>query len=69
MGKRNIEGRSCSHCCRGKPILITHFERVFVALVMQHEKYMRHIVAYGLSGSTVLFPPCLTHGKTFEKIN
>jgi hypothetical protein len=46
MRKRNIEGRSCNHCCSGKPIRITHFERVFVALVMQHAKRMRPALRY-----------------------
>jgi hypothetical protein len=67
MHKRNIEGRSGNRCCRGSTISITRFERVFVALAMQHANRMRHIVAHGLSGSTVFFPPYLIHGKTFEK--
>jgi len=49
MFKRNIQRRSCNHYCSGKPIL--------VALVMQHEKRMRHVVVYGLSGSKIFFHP------------
>jgi len=34
--KRNIEARSCNHCCSGKAVSITYSESVFVALVIQH---------------------------------
>jgi len=34
--KRNIEARSCNHCCSGKAVSITYSENVFVALVIQH---------------------------------
>ena len=42
--KHNIESRSRSHCCRGKAMIITYSESVFVALVILHAKRMRHIV-------------------------
>jgi len=29
---RNIERRSCNHCCSGKAVRITYSERMFVAL-------------------------------------
>jgi hypothetical protein len=32
---------------------ITYYERVFVALVIQHAKRMLRIVVCGLSGSTI----------------
>jgi len=40
----NIDARSCEHCCSVKAIIITYFECMFVALVIQHAKRTRHIV-------------------------
>ena len=54
--ERNIEARSCSHCCCcGKAIRITYYECVFVTLVIQRAMRMRHIVICGLFGSTIIF--------------
>jgi len=53
--KRNIEARSCNHCCSGKAVIITYCEYVFVALGVQHALRMRNIVICGLSRSTVFF--------------
>jgi hypothetical protein len=39
----------CNHCCSGKAISIKYSECVFVALVIQHAKRMRHIIICGLS--------------------
>ena len=41
--KRNIESHSRNHCYRGKTVSITYTQCVFVALVTQHAKRMRHI--------------------------
>ena len=43
--KRNIEAGSRNYYCRGKAISITYFECVSVALIIQHEMRIRHIVA------------------------
>jgi len=44
MYKRNIEARSCKHCCRRKAISIIYSECMSVALGIQHAMRMRHIV-------------------------
>jgi hypothetical protein len=46
--KRNIEARSCNHCC--SEISIIYPECVFVALVIQYGKLVCHIVVCVLSG-------------------
>ena len=53
---RNIEARSCNHCCCGKAISITYSEFIFLALGIEHASCMGRIVICGLSGSTVFFP-------------
>ena len=67
--QRNIEARSRNHFCSGKATGITYSECVFVALVTQHAKHMRHIVICGTSGSTMFFFPLhyLTNETIFEK--
>jgi hypothetical protein len=55
--RRNIEARSCNHCCGGKAMSITYSECVFEALGIQHA--MQHapyfIVICDLSGSILFF--------------
>ena len=46
---------------------ITYYERVFVALVIQHAKRMRRIFVCGLSGCTIFFTHCLINGTIFGK--
>jgi hypothetical protein len=53
--KRNIEARSCNHCCSGKAISITYSVCVYVALGIQHAIRMRHTVICGPSGSAAFF--------------
>ena len=53
--QRYTELRFCNHCCRGRAINITHSECVFIALSIQHAMRVRHIVIFGVSGSTVFF--------------
>ena len=44
--KRNAEARSCNHG-NGKTVSITYYQRVFVALVIQHGMRMCHIIICG----------------------
>jgi hypothetical protein len=44
----NTEARSLNYYFRRKAISITYSEYVFVGLVIQHEKCMRHILTCGL---------------------
>ena len=41
---RNIEARSCNHCCCRKTINITYSECTFVASVIQHITRMRCVI-------------------------
>ena len=51
----NIEALWCHHCCSVKAVSITYSDCAFRALGIHREMYMRHIVIYGLSGSTLFF--------------
>ena len=44
----NVEVRSINHCCYGKAVNISYSERVFVALVSQHEKRMRRVTVFSV---------------------
>jgi hypothetical protein len=51
--KHNSEAHSSTHCCRGKAIIITCSECVFVGLVIQYSMHMtRYILIGGLSACT-----------------
>jgi hypothetical protein len=52
--KRNIETRSCNHCCSGKSTSITYSMDAFVALVIQKAMRIRHVIC-GLLHSTNFF--------------
>jgi hypothetical protein len=53
--KRNIVARSRNHCYRVKAISITYCECVFLSLVIQHAKRMRHITICRLPRYKILF--------------
>ena len=55
MYKSGIKVRSRNHSCLGKVISIKHFQRKYVALVVQDAMRMRHVVICGLFGSTIFF--------------
>jgi hypothetical protein len=46
---------SCNHFCYGKAVYITYHDCVSVALVIQHEMRMSHIVICDLPGSKIHF--------------
>jgi hypothetical protein len=60
---RNIEARSCNHCCSGKTISITESECVFVALVIQHAMRMRRIILSSLTCLAVPYFSTLPHKR------
>ena len=53
--QRNIDVRSCNHCCSGKAISITYSECAFLALGTQKAMRMCHTVIYGLPRSSIFF--------------
>jgi len=65
--KLNIEKRSGNHCCSGKSLSITYCELVLVALGIQREIGLRHIVICGLSRLWNIFAHYLINGTIFEK--
>ena len=52
---RNIEVRSCSHCCCVQAISTTYCKCLFVALGIQRATRMRRIVICGLPRCTIFF--------------
>ena len=66
--QRNIDVRSCNHCCSGKAISITYSECVFLALGTQKAKRMCHTVIYGLPRSSIFFQHCLKNSTIFENL-
>jgi len=56
--QRNIEARSCNHCCSGKAASISYSECVSEALVIWHAKHM-HLI-FIAACPTVLYFSTLT---------
>jgi len=66
--ERNIETRSCNHCCCGKAISIKYSECVFVDLGIQHALRMRRItLPYVACPNLQYFGDYLINGRIFEK--
>ena len=42
--QRNIEARSCNHCCRGEAVNITRFECIPVPLGIEHALRKRRVI-------------------------
>jgi hypothetical protein len=61
--QRNIEARSCNHCCRGKAIIITYCECVSVALVIGHAKRMRRIILSSVACLALTYFSTLFHKR------
>ena len=51
----NIEVRSYKHRYKGKEIIFTYSDCVFVALTIHNPMYMNDIFVCGLSGCTIFF--------------
>jgi len=60
--QRNPEALSCNHCCRGKVIIVTYSECVFVALVIRLASRVRHITLLSVA---VFFSHYLINGTIF----
>ena len=68
MHERNIEACSRNRPCLGKTISITYPKCVFIALVIQHPKRVRHIIlSCDLSGSTIFFYVTSEKARFLEK--
>ena len=65
----NTKARACNHYCTGKAIGITYSECLPIALGIQREMRMRHVVICDLSGSTIFFPTLSHKRHDFRKKN
>jgi hypothetical protein len=54
MYKHNTEALWRNHCCRGRPMTITHSKCVFVVLVTQHAMRMRRVVLSSVASLATL---------------
>ena len=54
---RNIEARTCNHCCCGLAINATYSECMFVALFIQHAMCMCHIILSFVACSALRYFP------------
>ena len=59
--QRYIKAPSCNSCCSGKAITVTHSERAFVALGIQHAMRMRHFISSSVDCPAVTYISILSH--------
>ena len=63
---RNIEVRSCNHCCSGKAISIAYSECVYVGLDIHHALRMRRIILPSVTCPVLnILPRYLVNGTIF----
>jgi hypothetical protein len=66
--RRNVEARSCNHCCSGKAISISHSKCVFVALGIQHAMRMHRVILSSVVGPALhYFSTYLMNSAIFRK--
>jgi hypothetical protein len=66
--QRNIEARSCNHCCRGKAVSITYCECVSVALVILLAMRMRRTILSSVAcPARSYFSTCSQNGTIVEE--
>jgi len=64
--ERNIEVRSCNHCCSGKAISVTYSESMYVALVSSMQCACVILSSVWSVRLYIVFPHYLTKGTIFE---
>jgi len=65
--KRNIEARSCNHCCHGKAVSITNFERVFCSPRYPARNSLAPYFQLRPAQLYYIFAHYLINSKIFEK--
>ena len=63
--QRSIDTLSSNHCCSGKAMSITYYERVFVALGIQHAMRMIRIILSSVACPSPHYFFTLSHKGVF----